>query len=258
MQWRLSEQSVVTRVRGRQVPAALCALCEQAAARHAEALGVSLERLQTEGLSWVLARLLLEIEAMPHEGEPITVTTWPVRVEKAQFRRDYLLQTENGPCGRGSSEWCVINLSTRRLEMPPSLGTILQPPHAEEAVSGVWARIIRPGSEAPVVFSVKASENDVDVNGHVNNMRLVDWLLDALAATGADVSRLSFLDVMFRAEALAGDSIEARALVGNVECIVPNGADVPQCAVNISLFRQAEGRELVRARLGWIDGRGGA
>ncbi len=70
-------------------PTRLCDYLEDAAGAHAEALSVGLGDLRALGLSWVLAKMRLDIHRLPGAGEKVRVYTRPIGIERLQFRRDF-------------------------------------------------------------------------------------------------------------------------------------------------------------------------
>ena len=60
---------------------ALCVYLQEVAGHHADALGVSMRRLQADDRVWVLSHLHLEIGHPPLRDETVTIETWPLRLE---------------------------------------------------------------------------------------------------------------------------------------------------------------------------------
>ena len=56
---------------------ALCNYMEEAAGLHADSLGVGLERLMAQGLTWVLAKMRLEVRELPGGGASFFLAAWP-------------------------------------------------------------------------------------------------------------------------------------------------------------------------------------
>ena len=222
---------------------ALCNYMEEAAGLHADALGVGLDRLLEQNLTWVLAKMRLEIHERPGGGEHLQVETWPVNVERLQFRRDFLVTgLDERILARGVSMWVVVGLDSRRVERIPENVAALKPDDPRLALEDADIRVPAPydAHEGPV-FPVRLS--DIDQNRHVNNNRYIDFILEASENFGAQ-GDLKRLDIMFRAEGPRGDVIGSRT-----------GALIEQgnAGNNLlhSLYRLSDGQELVRARSVW-------
>jgi acyl-ACP thioesterase len=88
----------------------------ETAGRHAEILGVGVRQLHTKGLTWVLARLHVEIKAIPGAGQTIHIATWPTGRYRLFAVRDFCLSDEAGDeILRATSAWALMNMETRRL-----------------------------------------------------------------------------------------------------------------------------------------------
>ena len=62
---------------GRLRPTALCDWFQEIAGNHAAALGWGAADLRLRGLSWVLSRLTLDVDALPAWQKEAVVSTWP-------------------------------------------------------------------------------------------------------------------------------------------------------------------------------------
>lgn len=247
------------RVRGYEVgpegtvsPQIICDYLQEAAGVHADRLGLSLAALHEQGLAWVLARLVVQVERAPAEGETVTVRTWPCGVERLQFRRDYLMLGGDGAVvARGVSFWVVINLNTRRPErIPPTVAALL-PENPPLALDGGLLGDRRPpvpedGATPLSSISFAVRRADMDRNRHVNNVRYLDWALEGVPAAVQESSRPAWLDMHFRAETVYGDTVEAQCLPAPADAPAPG---TPRF-VHI-LTRRSDGREVARALTGW-------
>ena len=60
---------------------ALCVYLQEVAGHHADALGVSMRRLQADDRAWVLSHVHLEIGHPLCGNETVTIETWPLGLE---------------------------------------------------------------------------------------------------------------------------------------------------------------------------------
>ncbi|MDL2216555.1 acyl-ACP thioesterase [Desulfovibrio sp. OttesenSCG-928-M14] len=219
----------------------LCNYFEEAAGKHAELLGVGIERLERDRLAWVLAKMRLELNRRPGPEETVRVVTWPVSVERLQFRRDLILYASGDEVlATAVTQWVIMGLDSRKLERFPLYVAEMgpdNPPLAQESGDIRIAAVPDNAIEGPL-FPVRLA--DIDQNQHVNNGRYVDFALEAADCLGADrqYGALRRLDLIFRAEGLRGDVIASRTAA-------EPGA--PGSFIH-SLYRQSSGQELARAR----------
>lgn len=218
-----------------------CAYMEEAAGINAATLGAAIEKLQAEGLTWVLARMQLEIDNLPQTGDEVVVKTWPVNVEKAQFRRDFNIADNTGkPLARAITDWVVLNLESRRLERMPAFVAALQPEDAPKVMEKEKFKF--PASaNVPELSRFVVRKSDIDRNLHVNNVRFLDWMLESVPEDFVKGRKLAGLQIIFRAEAVYGDTVIAK---GYAE---PENT----CGFLHGLFRETDGLELVRAKSIW-------
>ena len=215
----------------------LCNCMEEAAGSHADTLGVGLERLAEDGLAWVLAKMRLDVCRRPGAGETVVVETWPVSVERLQFRRDFIIRDRNrDTLATAVTQWVVMGLDSRRVERFPAHIAALVPDNPPLAQENGDIRIPAATSPRPgPCFPVRLA--DIDQNQHVNNVRYIDFILEnSLMAGKNDEPRQ--LELIFRAESRRGDVIA---------CASSPDDDNPNALVH-SLTRQSDGQELVRAR----------
>jgi acyl-ACP thioesterase len=225
---------------GRALAACCCALMETAAVRHAELMGFGVGHLNAQGLTWVLARLRLNILGRPAPGEDLRVKTWPVSVERL-FRRDFLVRGADGrDLVRAVTAWAIMDLSTRRPRRIPEIITGCTPPQPpEEALQDDRMRLDSLGN-APELASFTVRPEDIDWNRHVNYVRYVEWMLEQPPVPHMG-KNLSSLRVLYRTEALLGETLTAKGSPG------PAAGEFMH-----ALCRVADGQELVRAMTLWI------
>lgn len=190
---------------------ALCDWLQEAAGNHATALQVATDRLLADGRAWVLSRLRVAIVDRPRWRQRVTVETWPSGENGLVAERDFVVTAEDGsPLARAVSHWVVIDVARRRPVRLPEAVTRIPLPERDRALAPDVPPLAGP---APAVhersFSVRRA--DLDLNRHVNNVRYVEWALEAVPDLLLESHDCAFLDVQFRAESLYGDTIVSRA-----------------------------------------------
>ena len=186
----------------------ICNYLQEAASLNAEELGFSKSDFDAKGenISWVLTRLAVEMKRYPTWEEEIKVITFPRGGRKIVAWRDFEIKDANGETiGLATSEWMLIDLSTRKImSIPDSVLNACE--FGMESVLGAepfTARLKFPSdATADRNGPYKAQHSHIDLNGHVNNVHYVEWLLEPLKA-----ARPSRLELVFRSETLAGDEI---------------------------------------------------
>ncbi len=216
----------------------VCNYLQEAASLHAEALGFSKSNFASEGkdISWVLTRLRVKMTRYPAWEERVRVVTYPRGGRRIVAWRDFELFDEAGQLiGAATSEWMIINLATRKIvPIPEHVFACANTVRAPVLGEGPFATKIRwPEKAAPLAEKAfRARRCDIDLNGHVNNVHYVEWLLEALPEPMPPCGEL---ELVFRSETFAGDEVRVSS------CPTEAGAFVLRCA-------SATGQDHVLAR----------
>ena len=165
---------------GRLKPSALLYFVQETAGRHCELLGLDWNTLARKELFWAVTRHMVQITRLPESGETITVETWPMPTTRVAFPRATAAYDKEGrELFRVISLWVLMNRQTRALVLPGKSGI---------DVPGILrgGELPVPGSLAPGMWEDIHLRNvcftDLDKNGHMNNTRYLDWIMDLLPA----------------------------------------------------------------------------
>jgi len=222
--------------------ATVCNYLQEAASLHAERLGFSRSDFAAAGtnISWVLSRLRVKMSRYPRWEEPVTVTTFPRCGRRITALRDFVLRVGEERIGVATSEWMVIDLAARKaVPVPEHVFALADDEHPPVIGGAAFSRLRWSCAGTPDALSLTARRGDIDLNGHVNNVHYVEWLLESLPADHAPIADF---EVIFRSETLAGD----RVLVESAE-VEPN--------VYAAHAGSPEGKDHVVARFGLAAGR---
>jgi len=216
---------------------------QEAASKHAEALGVSIQHLFAENYTWLLARLKIKIEAYPALNDQIQVNTWPSGTQRLFALRDFaLIGINDRSIASATSAWLVIDLQKRRPMRIDPFVERLKPLEGARILTDPLAKL--PGLKRHTyerAFQVRL--RDLDINQHVNNVSFVEWLVESIPKTTLTSSLLSEMEINYLAEAFETDRILARC----------QPHDSAQSAFDHSLIREQDGQELARARTKWRE-----
>ena len=162
-------------------PAAVLDLFQDVAGEHARALGIGREAMLAEKLLWVLVRVRYRIHKTPKQFDRVRVKTWPLPPRRSIFQREYKITAADGEVlVSGSSEWVVIHAERRRL-MPVGDVYPLKDGFLEEHSfpDGFPHLTDFEGEGEPTLRFPHFT--DRDVNGHVNNIKYANYVLDTLS-----------------------------------------------------------------------------
>lgn len=153
---------------------------QEVAWEHATINGFGFEHLKEQGFFWVLSRVHVEIDALPNWTEPITLSTWPSGIEGAFALRDFCLYNKNGDKIIGAtSSWLIVDTETRRPRRPDSFKDRMPICDTIRATKCNAQKI--PGTRNDIIYSYQLTSkiSDIDVNGHINNTRYVEWAINS-------------------------------------------------------------------------------
>ena len=171
-------------------PASILDLFQDAAGCHAESLGIGFEPMLARELLWVVAKIKFQILADPELHQRVRVRTWPLSPTRVGFRREYFIEDEQGKLlVKGSSDWVLMHAKERRL-MP---ARDIYPKDSEFCTCQAFeGRIIKvhdfEGQDTG--HPTHPGFSDLDMNGHVNNAKYANYVMDAL-----DLADNEFIDL---------------------------------------------------------------
>lgn len=216
-------------------PFSLANYFQEAAGDQASQIGIGMEDMWAKGITWMLSRIDIRINAMPVSGQKVIARTWPSGTRKMFALRCLELVDSSGMKYAGAMyEYIVVDMKTRRLvrpehTLPLSLSTDYPWPF-EDLAPGIENVPFRALEEALSereqkrnasqncagsavmggffpVFSIEARNRHIDYNGHVNNAHFINWLCDAAPLEKGQ--RYSRIKVDFVHEILKDNCIEA-------------------------------------------------
>jgi acyl-ACP thioesterase len=227
---------------GRVSVTALCNQLQDAASRHADTLGFGHRDLEQSGHFWILARLHLMVDRLPGFGGRTRILTWPSGNERLVALRDFLLSDENGEMGRATTSWVTMNTKTHRPDPPETVLLERFIPDREHALTFPSKAVSRL-KQGEHRTGLMARRSDMDINGHVNNVKYLEYCFEAVPAEWIAEHRCHGVDVQFRSESFPGDELVSACTMGE--------PDRGMTTFLHSLTRVSDDREIVRMRSWW-------
>ena len=199
---------------GRATMASVCNWLQEAASLNAESLAFSKSDLDAAGenISWVLTRLKVRIARFPKWEEKVSILTFPRGGRRIVAYRDFVLTGADGvELGRATSEWMLIDLASRKIVAIPdgvfaAANTVREPVFGEEPFAKLrWDC----KAESPDALAFRARRGDIDLNGHVNNVHYVEWLMEGRPEAAGPCHEI---DIVFKSETLAGEEVRVESV----------------------------------------------
>lgn len=181
---------------------------QDAASDHADSLGWGFHDLAGKDLAWVLSRIKVRCFDFPQLGDTVTVQTWPKGIQqKVFFMRDYRLTGEDGrQLAVATSAYLVINAQTRRMMLPGTLALTMPDNGGLSALDESLEHIAAVESLRDC-YTVHVGYSMVDVLGHVNNSRYIDWITDCFSMEEHQTHHLTWLQINYLNEVKPGEAV---------------------------------------------------
>ena len=184
----------------------LLAIMQEIAGEHSALLGADRSALEERKLFWAVIRHRVQITRLPKSGESIRVCTWPMPTTRTAYPRATVAYDADGnELFRGISLWILMDMSTRAMVLPGKSGV-------EVAGSLQGNELTLPGSLLPQKLPNREDRtvrfSDLDLNGHMNNCRYLEWVDDLLPAEFHRTHSPKQLLVCYLSEAREAEKME--------------------------------------------------
>ena len=165
--------------KGRMRPSNICSSMLNFAYRHADARGFG----STSSLGWVIARMGVHVERVPLEKERLRVDTWIRNLYHGFTDRCVRMVDKDGyEVVSMIATFAMIDLETRTsVDLNGNIGVAMNGclvPDEQLALRRIPSINRTPVEE--VTFRRRPHYSDIDVNGHMNSIRYIDHILDAM------------------------------------------------------------------------------
>lgn len=181
-----------------------------AADMHSTLRNFGMTYLNTLNKTWVLSRLAIELDDMPHEHDEFCIETWVENAMKYFTKRNWTITSEDGKkvYGHGKSIWAMIDLSTREpqdiLAIHEGKITDYLCTDKECPIKDV-SRVKTP--EMTEYTEFKVTYSDLDVNGHLNSMKYIDHIMDTFTLDYLRENQVNRVEIAYVAEGRWGETL---------------------------------------------------
>lgn len=212
------------------------------ASKHADRLGVGFHALKEQKTYWVLSWAKVEITGdLPSYGEPVGMETWPKGKHRLYYMRDFLIRNGSGDMiAIATSAWLLINAETKGLNDLAKMGLDLPffpDDHAVREYPGKFRfeKEMEQHSERKILYS------DIDINGHVNNSRYIEFILDCYSQREHEEHTVKSITIAYKGETRFMD----RLAINRSAVKDRPGSDYLQA------IREDDGKEIFNCLLEW-------
>jgi len=171
-------------------------------------LGFGIETLEKKfGVAWILTRIRVDIIRFPIWDEEITIETWPLEPGKVEFDRDFLVKDASGNVIiRAVSKWVIMDIKERKIKRTEWIGIQYPEKITERAIEGRLGKL-KDFGKLEKAYDKVIGYSDIDFNGHLNNSKYVDYIMDCFPVDDHKNHTIRGIDLNFNQEALPGETI---------------------------------------------------
>lgn len=181
-------------------------LCQQTAALHSATWGMSYFDMQKHNQAWVLSSMRIEIDDLPKWHDTVQTETWIENLAGVRSIRDFEITKNGKKLASASSLWVVLNTERRRPEpLAVSYDALEQFP--DRKATTIPAGRIDLTKNAEQIGTKKVLYSDLDIVGHVNNIKYVEWCLDYLPKELIEQNHLQNFDLNYIKEVHYEDEV---------------------------------------------------
>lgn len=176
---------------------------------HAKDRGFGIATLNEQHYTWVLSRLVIEMDSYPMDYKKFSIETWVENVYSLFTDRNYRIAGENGETmGYARSIWAMISMEDRKpinllkINDGKIMDYISDYPCPIEKPSRIKVMETAPAMTHRVIYS------DLDINGHMNSIRYIEHVLDLFDIEYYRKYNIKRFEIAYVAESYFGDTLE--------------------------------------------------
>ena len=208
-------------------------MMQDIATEHAEKLNTGKSETIDKGLYWVITRIEIDVINMPKYLSTVTLCTYPGDDMRFIFPRYFLLYDEDGALlMRASSTWMILNRNTHTVSLNPFNGRKIDGEHHEEELP--LPKKVVSDTNISLFEKRKVRYSDIDLNGHLNNTKYIDMILDVHDSEFYKKHQISHFLINYEQELRDNDELSLFVNASNPEYIKGMKNDKTSFEVNIT------------------------
>ncbi len=211
-------------------------MLQEVATEHAQKLGVDFASLSPLGLGWALSKMSVQLHRLPNWNERVYITTWASVRERISTFREFEAKSATGePLFTARSQWVLFDLNTRRLAKMERLADWTRDATSFANEETFQDHLLRPSPDAQSI-DCHIRNNDIDLNGHVNNSIYIVWAVQSLSDEFLKAKTPTWIKINFLEEIKPHEQVISLCQNGETQTLhsIINASTQRECArVNI-------------------------
>ena len=179
---------------------------QEVSSLHSEILGVGKSETIDKNMNWVIARFLVEIIKMPRYGDKLKIKTYPGSNNKLFFYRHYIItDSKDNVMVRANSVWLLVDGTTRQLKRDPFNGMSFPIMKMDDELANPDKVV---GEASNYLYSRKVRYSDIDLNGHLNNIRYIELIQDSFDLNFYKQNKIKSFLINYNSEFRSDDEVK--------------------------------------------------
>jgi len=181
---------------------------EDIALLQSEDVGVGLKYYTENKIAWLLYKWDIIIDDYPHFNDAINIITEPHGYSKFYAYRTFDVKNKNGEqLIKGNSIWFLVDTSIHR---PTKISEELYSYYNVPVENRIELKLDEIETVNRIDYQKEffVRQSDIDVNDHVNNIKYVEWALEAIPNEILKTCILKRLKVVYKKETHFGKKIK--------------------------------------------------
>ena len=209
----------------------LMRMMQDVATTHAEILEVGKVRTIDRGMYWVITRYAVTILRAPRYLETVHVITYPGDDMKFIYPRYFFVKSESGELlVKASTTWMILDKATHKVVMKP-FGDDHLPGEHHEGEEPLPRKAL--GENISFIEDRKVRYTDIDLNGHLNNTKYIEYVLDMKPTSFYKENHIKHILINYEKELLDNETLSLFSNNSNPEYIVGKCNDNVVFEINI-------------------------
>ena len=181
----------------------------------AESVGDTIESLTERNCAWVFYKYDIRIKEYPKYRDVINIETIPLGFNKFYAYRNYKITNSSGDIiGEAIALFFLIDIAKRR---PKRISKEQLKAYDSEELENVSIEMdkIRDLESVDSKKSFNIRYSDIDSNGHVNNVKYIEWAIESVPLDIVKEYTLKRVQVVFEKEAKYGQNVQVESQIIN-------------------------------------------
>ena len=174
---------------------------QKLAVLHTHRAGFDINDLFHADKTWVLNRAVVKIKQLPSLEEQIKTTTWSRKIQRFKGIRDFMLSSDTTPIISATTMWIYLDTGMKKpVRVPAHIEKQYGIVEEQATDVDIEALDFIPLTEHHYTLNVATRTSDYDINGHVNNAVILQYIETALNRYFVEQTNVSELSIIFLKE----------------------------------------------------------